>query len=229
MGAGISDLVLWGSPRDGREFVRGERAFAGLQDARHGAEEDQVLADGSIQSGGFVLSAEWLDELSTLNLISGADGLRHVLLLDRDGIALADKVVDGLRATECRASGGSGGGHGAFVIETRVAALWTRVAGVVATAGSLGGLRHDKAWPPPPPLARTHLALAGCQEHVVRIHLDQGSPFLVVTVPDHPREGAPTVALLPAWAMRRSGPNRMWTEVARLAAAHGYITAHGST
>jgi len=223
-GAPVSDVALWGSPRNGREFVRGERAFASMQDAQRGGQDDLLLSQGWVQSGGFVLSAEMADDLRGVDVASGAEGLRRVLLLDRDGLAMPDDVVQALRSTGVEVSQASGKGYGLFVHRAEMAELPVGV--VVGLNQWLAETRPASEAAPvtAAPVSAEELRLAHGYERVVQIPLAEGRPFAVVTTPDIPRPGAPTLVLLPAWAMRRSGPNRMWTEVARLAGVEGFTT-----
>jgi alpha-beta hydrolase superfamily lysophospholipase len=224
-GAPISDVALWGAPRDGREFVRGERAFARMQDSQRGGGDDALVPEGWVQSGGFVLSAELAADLRGVDVRSSAEGLRRVLLLDRDGLAMSDDVIEGLRSAGAEVLQASGKGYGSFVHRAETAELPARVVAELdrwladASPGSEAT-----------PVGATPVAAEQCRlpegtERALRIPVSGGTSFAIVTVPDRPRPGAPTLVLLPAWAMRRSGPNRMWTEVAREASAEGFTTA----
>ena len=90
-GARIDDLVLWSAPVRGRTFVREQRAFSALQDTRlgvDGASATDGLPEGWLESGGFVLSAETIAELGSLEMATMSfGGLHRALLLEREGIA----------------------------------------------------------------------------------------------------------------------------------------------
>ena len=89
-GAPIDDLVLWATPANGRVFFREQRAFAALQGSRidpAGEPTLQVQPAGSLEVGGFVLSAETIAAITPLELATmPLARLGRALLLERDGM-----------------------------------------------------------------------------------------------------------------------------------------------
>lgn len=117
-GAPVEELVLWGSPRAGRAFVRETRAFSRLQPWGHSRAGDldlTPLPQGWIEAGGFVLSAETLEDLASLQPQPPAAGLRRVLLLERDGIEVDGDLRESLEAGGAAVSAAPGEGWGKMV------------------------------------------------------------------------------------------------------------------
>jgi pimeloyl-ACP methyl ester carboxylesterase len=89
--APIEDLVLWGTPARGRSFVRQLRAFSKLEATQffEGLEPPPPLPSGEIEAGGFLLSAETVQQLEEVDLAATPLPAAHpgrVLMLERDGL-----------------------------------------------------------------------------------------------------------------------------------------------
>jgi alpha-beta hydrolase superfamily lysophospholipase len=104
-GAPIAEAVLWAVPSRGRTFVRELRAFGRSESSKFSPGGDfkaQPLPRGYIEAGGFVLSSETVKALERLDLAKlelPEDRLRRVLLLERDGIGVDERLVDHLEQT----------------------------------------------------------------------------------------------------------------------------------
>jgi pimeloyl-ACP methyl ester carboxylesterase len=216
-GAPIEQLILWGAPARGRNFVRETRAFAGMQRW----DQDEKAADGGLEAGGFVLSAETLDSLSESPAPPPGRGLRRVLLLSRDGVAVDTKTRESFEATVDDVEEGDGDGWGDFVEHPERSVLPEAVATKVAdwlAAGEPDGAGADAPALPEPRVA----ALGAFEERPWRLRRDFGDVFGVLAAPARgAEEGGPTVVFLNAGAVRHTGPDRLWVELSRAAAAAG--------
>jgi alpha-beta hydrolase superfamily lysophospholipase len=238
-GALIDDLVLWAAPAHGRAFIRGERAFANMQASRYslaGEPEPAVLPDGWMEVGGFVLSAETLEGIGSLTLDGTPVGsVRRALLLDNDGIAVDPAIRTHLEAAGVEVSLARGPGWGAMTFHPE---KFDPPLAVFDAVGSWLAAAPDAAPEAPPHARPTALAPAPSGRDVAELEVDgvriRESPF-VVALPagrffgilsepiDASRPGLCAV-FLNAGAVRRIGPNRLWVEVARRAAAGGLPT-----
>jgi hypothetical protein len=235
-GAGIDDLVLWGTPARGKTLVRELRAFARLgisktDDVAWDLATMPPLPEGSLESGGFLLAPEsvaWLQgiDLAATPLPRAED--RHVLLLGREGISVDAKLRDALAAAGADVTVAGGSGYTALMDEPHRSL--PPVATIAAVSGWLrataGGPDARPGTPAPQVTATPTLGLpGGVTETPVAIAAPghHGSLFGIVTTPAAGAADDPplTVVFLNVGAERRIGANRMWVEAARRWAAGG--------
>lgn len=234
-GAPIDDLVLWAAPAHGRAFIRGERAFANMQASRYslaGEPEPAVLPDGWMEVGGFVLAAETLVGIGSLALDATPTGtLRRALLLDNDGIAVDPAIRTHLEAAGVEVSLAPGPGWGAMTFHPEKfdppTGVFDTVSSWLALAPDAGS--HDR----PVALASApagrddaELVVDGVRirESPFVVDLPAGRFFGILAEPLAASRPGICAVFLNAGAVRRIGPNRLWVEVARRAAAGGLPT-----
>ncbi len=239
-GAQIDDLVLWAVPSRGAAFVRELRAFGKMEASRYRpptpALERPAPADGATSAGGFLLSAETTGELEQLDLleltIPERRG-RRVLMLERDGIGVDERLADHLRESADDLSVSPGAGYSAMMAEPQEARppsdVFAHVESWLGGAGS-GSEAHERTGPrerPAQPLIEARgsaeMTVAGTRIRETPIVVEQ--PFgLMSGVLAEPLErpaGRLGAIFLNAGAIRRIGPNRMWVEISRRWAARG--------
>jgi alpha-beta hydrolase superfamily lysophospholipase len=242
-GAAIDDLVLWAAPARGHSILREERAFAALQTSRYsltGEPEPSLLPEGWIEVGGFVLSAETVDDIEALTfgpLPPGA--LERALLLERDGIAPDAMIREELEAAGADVTIAPGNGWGAMCFHPerydpplevfgRVAAWLATYPGPTQTTEGL--VTEPISAAAPKDLEDIELVVDGIRirETPLSLSTPDGQVFGVLATQDAngPSSTPPpiTAVLLNAGAVRRIGPNRIWVEVARRWAALGIPT-----
>jgi pimeloyl-ACP methyl ester carboxylesterase len=242
-GAPIDGLVLWASPARGRELTRQLKAFARLEASQvfEGLPDPPPPSDGELEVGGFVLSADTQSELGALDLsaITLPRGLpRGALLLERDGIAVDERLREALEGQGVAVDVLAGDGYGEMtshpqrgqVPETVISEVMAWIAaGEEAAAPSEAALAagtHSAITPDPlgpesfAESASLHFGDAEIVETPVAIAQDFGNLSGILTTP---KDGGQPVCLvmLNAGAIRRIGPNRMWVEAARRWAARG--------
>jgi pimeloyl-ACP methyl ester carboxylesterase len=241
-GAPIDDLVLWAVPSRGRQFLRELRMFEAMLAARvyEAPEEtdgDRPAAapkvenrdDGSMESAGFVLSAESVAAIRAIDLATlteGGGAGRRALVLDRDGMELEDRLTTALKAWGAELEKAPGPGFWQMM-----AAPYESVAPEEAIATVAGWL--DRA--PAAPVTPAPESVAP-EHHEIRVHWDgvplierpiavthaSGRLLAVTTEPlTPPQDPRPTLVLVNSGTLRRAGPNRMWVELARRWAARG--------
>ena len=122
-GASIDEIVLWATPSRGASLAREARAFAllGAADEDDGDTDGQLpelLPEGFIWAGGFVLSAETIAALGQLDLrelsFPPSSPLSRALLLDRDGIGRDQRLRDHLESQDVEVTVAPGPGYGAM-------------------------------------------------------------------------------------------------------------------
>ncbi len=241
-GAVIDDLVLWAAPGTGRSFVRETRAFSRLQEGRPDgggdANDASRLPDGWLETGGFVLSAETLKSLSSLDprLHSTSSDLRRALLLDRDGITPDPKLQAGLEEAGVEVTVAPGVGWGAMVahpertklplgVVERVAS-WLRLAEGQVPAGGRGDREEPASSaqlesPVGPAETALEVDSKEVRESPLLVPQPYGDAFGVLAEPADPPETSLCVVFLNAGAVRHSGPNRLWVEASRRWASRG--------
>lgn len=216
-GAPIEQLILWGVPAKGRSFVRETRAFAGMQRW----DQDEAAADGGLEAGGFLLSEETLGAISESPVPPPGRGLRRVLLLSRDGMPVDAKTKDSFEAVVDDVTEADGDGWGAFVEHPERTVLPDTVATTVTDWLAAGEPERSEAEAPAVPEAQV-AELGAVEERPWVLRRDFGDLFGVLATPAAGvAEGGPTVVFLNAGAVRHTGPDRLWVELSRAAAAAG--------
>jgi alpha-beta hydrolase superfamily lysophospholipase len=236
--------------RELRAFARLE--VANMLEAGESAASGDPSDSGALAVNGYVLSAETVSDLEDLDLqhmqLSG-HVLRRVLLLGRDGLKVDQGLWRALERTGAAVSTADGPGFGAMTAEAQDARAPIRVFELVGSWIAEGELREQA---PAPPNTYEHttpdtrairgrtrtagavtpgesdellLEHAGVQLRESPLLLDgpSGRLFGVLTEPLGAR-GELTAVLLNAGPQRRTGPNRMWVEIARRWAAQGVAT-----
>lgn len=237
-GSGFDDLVLWGTGARGRAAVRELRAFAAMVAGGIG---DDPAADGSrtgprapagdvLDIAGFALSAEAARkleaaDLTTQELGDGRPG--RVLMIGRGG-AVDQRLHDHFEQAGVVVTVEPGADYDELMAPAQAAAVPTAtIAGSIDWLTEAAGDLHAAA-----PLVATGatstitITVDGAQvrETLVGYDVAAGRVVAVVSEPagEDERGLAPLCLMLPnAGAIRRSGPNRMWTDLARGAAARG--------
>ncbi len=204
-GATFDDLVLWAVPARGRAVVRELRAFARL-----GA--GSTMPDGAVAANGYLLSAETVADLDALDLTAlGPPKIARALLLDRDGLPVDEALCEALAGAAVTVAPGPG--YAALMARPQESLppydVMARVAAWLGVAAGPGAA---------PPLVATvgKVALDGGYERML-------TSTAILAEPAGAHAGL-TAVLLNAGAIRRTGPNRMWVEIARRWAARGVPT-----
>jgi pimeloyl-ACP methyl ester carboxylesterase len=126
-GAPIDELVLWAVPSRGSVFVRELRAFGRMESSRLQRRSDgngQQLPEGYVGAGGFVLSAQTAESLEGLDLVADAHPAvrpRRVLLLERDGIGVDERLRAHFERSGVAVRVAPGVGYGAMTAEPQEA------------------------------------------------------------------------------------------------------------
>ncbi|HTU30217.1 MAG TPA: hypothetical protein VMF07_12610 [Solirubrobacteraceae bacterium] len=244
-GAPIDDLVLWAVPSRGRQFLRELRIFEAMLAARvyEAPEEvhpDQPPAapkvesrdDGSMESAGFVLSAESVAAIRAIDLATLAEGGgtgRRTLLLDRDGMELEERLTAALQGWGAELETAPGPGFWQMMAAPYESVAPEEV--ITTVAGWLDRAPAAPATPAPESVPVEH--------HEVRVQWDDvelterpfavshssGRLLAVATEPVAPLQSTrPTLVLVNSGTLRRVGPSRMWVELGRRWAARGMRT-----
>lgn len=239
MGAPIDDLVLWGTPARARGFIRQLRAFSKLEVSEffRDLEPPPPLPNGDLEAGGFLLTAETVKALEAVDLadltLPGASS-RRILLLDRDGIAVDDRLRERVEADGAAVTVAAGPGYATMCAHPQTAGPPFEVMDLVTRwlkAPRTAQLDHPPEAPPRLSQSPTVLesATVGPGPNSVRetpFALQQpfGRLAGILSQPvGHTQPGLCAV-LLNAGAVRRIGPNRMWVEAARRWAELGVPT-----
>jgi len=247
-GSPIDELVLWSVPAQGRTLLRELRTFSKLEVANLLATgerppPDEPTEEGTLVASGYMLSAETVLSLERLALSemepAAHTTLRRALLLGRDGLKVDRTVVGAIERTGAEVTVADGPGFGAMMTEAQDARAPTQVIELVSSwlerAEPLAGpsiadraTRRPSAAPPAPTgelreqdeLLLDHSGVA-LRERPVFIDGPAGRLFGVLTEPLVDQRRELTAVLLNAGPQRRTGPNRMWVEIARRWAARG--------
>ncbi len=229
-GAPVDDLVLWGATAHGRRLVREQRAVARLEQAQQPSTEPAVVPDGAVMTAGYLLSAETATQLERFDAetLPPPSRVSRALLLERDGIAVDERLAAVLRSAGAEVTTAAGDGFAAMLtVEPQDAELPREVQSTLND-----WLEADRsvsrlpATAPPEPVAAVAAADfrapdgGRIRESPVWFETPNGRLFGILCEPVGPRTEV-CLVLLNAGAQRRIGVNRMWVEVARRWAARG--------
>jgi dienelactone hydrolase len=243
-GADVDDLVLWGAHARGKSLVRELRAFARLgiskvDDFAWDLATMPPLPEGSLESGGFLLSPETVAWLQALDLsatpLPGA-ARRHVLLLGREGISVDARLRTAFAEAGATVAVADGPGYTELMDEPHrslapeatfaIVSAWLRETAAAAAAPGAARLAGGAA---AAVTATDTITLpSGVVETPVAIDAPGhgGALFGIVATPAEDVARADlTVVFLNVGAERRIGANRMWVEAARRWAAEGVPSA----
>ncbi|MBV9310772.1 MAG: alpha/beta fold hydrolase [Solirubrobacterales bacterium] len=246
-GAALDDLVLWGAPSRGRAMLRELRAFSKLEFTRffEGLQVPPSLPEGELEAGGFLLSAQTTRDLDAIDVASlplPASANRQVLLLERDGIAPEAELIEAVKRSGAEVRVAPGEGYGAMTSHPQraqapreVMALVTRWLEEGREARGRAGSETPSA--PKPYTPGPESAVATSQARPKTVMSSAGgvevaeTPFSIpqpfgalrgiISEPVGKQEHGVCALLLNAGAVRRTGPSRMWVELARRWAGRG--------
>ncbi len=251
-GASIDELILWSVPAHGRRLLRELRTFSAFEvanmpdpalapDPNANAHEPGPSADpaddGTLVANGYLLSAETVLALERLDLQEvEPSGLqtRRALLLGRDGLKVDKALPAALEQAGVAVTVADGPGYGAMTVEPQDARAPSEVFELVSSWLSEGDPQPGEGVPeradtspPSEPSEQEEIVLdyvgVALRERPVIFDGPDGQLFGVLTEPLGACRGL-TALLLNAGPQRRTGPNRMWVEIARRWAASGVPT-----
>jgi pimeloyl-ACP methyl ester carboxylesterase len=221
-GTAVDDLVLWGMPLSGRALIREIKAFGRLEQFQTG-EPAGDMANDELSAGGHMLGPQTLAALSSLDSIAllAAAAPARAFVLGRDGIGPEDALLTALRSVGAEVRSDPGHGWGDVLATpqpTSPTAIFDAVnawLGEVAAAGA--------PLPEPQLAGEFELGAPGERFRETPVVFEHGGQrlYAVVAEPVDAPVADGTIVLFNAGALRRIGPNRMWTEAARRWAAAG--------
>lgn len=220
-GAAVDDLILWGMPITGRALIREIKAFARLEQFQTGEPADDAAKD-ELCAGGHVLAVETLADLSSLEAkaLIGIAGPKRALVLGRDGMGPDAALLEALRASGAEVDVDPGHGWGAALARPQSTSP-TAVFDMVNSwlAGSAVEVRLCQ--PKGKGFAEFGASGARVRETPVVFERAGQQLYAIVSQPVDAPVADGTIVMFNAGAIRRIGPNRMWTESARRWAAAG--------
>ncbi len=241
-GAPIEELVLWSVPARGHRLLRELRTFSAFEVANVLEAEETVPAepveDGALATNGYLLSAETVAELERLDLREvepRTSATRRALLLGRDGMKVDKHLPGVLEGAGATVRVTNGPGYGAMMVEPQDArtptdvfelvSAWLEDDGVFSDTAPFESAAFESAAAVPRERDEMLIDHAGValRERPVFVDGPSGPLFGILTEPLAGRREL-TGLLLNAGPQRRTGPNRMWVEIARRWAAQGVST-----
>jgi alpha-beta hydrolase superfamily lysophospholipase len=234
-GAAIDDLVLWGVRASGRAYVRELRAYAAVVAGEIGDDGD-TRADGAIGIGGHRMSVETAEALSAISLtaISLPDAhLRRVLLVGRDAHGVDGKLQSHLAESGAAVTVLQADDYHLLMAPPELCMRPTET--ISASIGwlleplqaNLEPIRHVPAPVVPDELASVEFEYDGVRirENLMELQTSAGRLVGIISEPTSEARAPFGLVVLNTGALRHTGPNRMFVEIARRAAADGVPVA----
>jgi pimeloyl-ACP methyl ester carboxylesterase len=236
-GAPFDDLILWGVRASGRAHVREQRALAAMI-AGEIVEplENTRTADGDFWLGGHMMSTETADALSAVNLLDAPlpqAELRRVLLVGRDAHGVDEKLARGIADSGAELTVIEADDYRLLVAqpdwgwspaETISASIeWLQAAPDAAQTPT----HHEPTLETPKVRDSVTFDFEGVsiRERLFEVKTSEGRLTGVISEPAAAGHAPFCLVLMSAGALRRTGPSRIYVEMARRAAADGIPAA----
>jgi pimeloyl-ACP methyl ester carboxylesterase len=218
----VDDLVLWGMPNTGRALIREIKAFGRLEQFQTGEPTEDMPAD-ELCAGGHMLAQQTLADLSALDAkaLIGAGAPARALVLGRDGMGPDGALLEAFRSAGTDVSIDPGHGWGAALARpqsTSPGAVFEMVNRWLAEpASDIFRLRQPRT------IGFVELGSPGERVRETPIVFERAGQqlYAIVSQPLDAPVADGTIIMFNAGAIRRIGPNRIWTEAARRWAAAG--------
>ncbi len=221
-GCEVDDLVLWGMPLNGKTLVREFKAFSRFERAQTGEPETDG-EEGGLRAGGHVLTNSTIAsllELDALELVKTTT-LKRALLCGRDGSGPDQALVDALRCQGSDVQTNPGRGWGVALARAQSASPFELIEEVNDWLGLKANPGQELKLPRCSRTAELGAGGARVRETPILFEGAGQSLFAILSEPLDMPSPKGTIILFNAGAIRRIGPNRMWTEAARDWAARG--------
>jgi dienelactone hydrolase len=229
-GAPLDELVLWDTGSRGRSALRELRAYAGMIATGIGDAERAPAAGGELDLAGYAISPESAQALERIDLTElelAPPRPARALLIGRGTGEIDARLRSRLEQHRVEVEVDQGADYDQLVAPPQAAAVPR-----ATIERSLSWLEQCAGEPAPAePLRAAEVASSSItfgpagselRETLVSYDTPRGRFAGVLTEPAEAAAPPPVCIVLPnAGAIRRSGPNRMWTELARRAAATG--------
>ena len=247
LGAAVDDLALWAVPSRGTLLVREMRTFARMADAElvdtglareePPPSQEDPTAVGDLNVAGFVLTAETVGSLESLDLttleLPGAER-RRVLLLGRDTLPPDRRLRGRLEELGVELSVTEGRGYDTMAVDPHLAEVpydtLSRIVAWVQAGEATNGGPDDReaATPAGTDLLADSVELVSGEATIRESPVDfefEGERLVgILSEPVSAADADLCAVLLNAGAVRHIGPQRLWVEVARRWAALGVTT-----
>jgi alpha/beta superfamily hydrolase len=220
---GLDEIALWGTPSSGKAYLREQVVFHKMVARCFGElpADAPPLPDGAIEAGGFVYSAQTAGALNRLDAVSLAADRRfqRALVISQKGMEPPATLLQALTDAGTDVAVAKSEGLGMMLQDPYRAALApdaeTTIRGWLAHPG-------DRVQPRPA-AGDPRLELPGGATERPWVLQGQAGEMsgIVCEPPGGAAPGAAWTIFLNAGGVRRSGPNRLWTQAARELAAQG--------
>jgi dienelactone hydrolase len=231
--APIDDLVLWGVRASGRAYVRELRAYAAVTAPPDGA--DDAREDGAIGIGGHVMSVETAAALGSIDLtrLTLPDSARRrVLLIGRDTHGVDAKLHEHLCASGAELTLLESDDYRALMSPPDLGRAPTRTF-AAANKWVLGDASRPAVTAATPTTTSAQAAHAVTFEHegvairerLTTVETAEGTLRGIISEPVGAGRGTCCLVTVNSGALRHTGPNRIFVELARRAAAAGVSAA----
>jgi pimeloyl-ACP methyl ester carboxylesterase len=244
-GGPIDDLVLWGVRARGRAMLRELVAQSGLVASEFPEDREGPAPPAGIELTGYLLAEETAAALSAVDLRQitiPAPERRRVLLLGRDELGVDEGLMAALTEAGAAVRCESAQDYAQLMAHPQAVNARPPAATIALTRDWIAAA-GPSAQRPSPPVAPGRAAVSGLaathptaavsetaelawgeepvQETILRLCLAGAEATAVLSEPVRVKRRAPVVVFLNSGSIRKTGPHRMWVELARRWAVQG--------
>ena len=218
----VDYLIAWSPVIRGRRYVREQQAIAGM-----GA-DDEPAGKGYIEGGGFVLSDETAAELKTVDLSTLDYRVRRAaLIVERDDLPQEKGLAEALSTHGIHTTVARPPGYAGMMAEPQDTVVPRQAIDGIVEWLSERAPTQRLALRPDLLEARTSVTSSAWEGDVAITEelcwVDAPVPiFGVLTTPAGAKPGGPVFVLANAGSVHQVGPNRLYVELSRQLARHGF-------
>lgn len=235
-GAPIDDLILWAVPGRGQKLLRELQAHAAIVAGRTPADAAATPpAAGELELTGFHVSSQTGAELEQLILTALPLPARRVLLLGRDGLGVDNKLRAHFERAGAEVEVADTSDYGLLMAHPQAASTpsdtielstaWLGRAHKTPGGRTLDNGGSSVGASRAPAAARDSIELRwdgrAIRERPLCLDLGDEQSFGILTEPLAGERSELCAVMLNAGALRHTGPNRAWVEIARRWATRG--------
>jgi pimeloyl-ACP methyl ester carboxylesterase len=236
-GAEIDELILWGVRASGRATVREMLIYAAVVAGEFGEDQDARDSSGALGVGGHPLSNETVSALKEVKLAAAplpTGRIRRALLIGRDAHGIDETLRQHLTDSGVAVTTVESNGDYLSLMAPPELGMRPRATISASVDWVLEGTRPGASPVEPQPVSDVATATdtvefpydgVGIRERFSQLETPYGRLVGIISEPVGVEPASCCLVVVNTGSLRHTGPNRLFTEIARRAAASGIPAA----